>query len=136
LRPIDARDAAEIVTLILTAFAAQSIVTDPPPLALRSPKPMSHPTSAKAPERLRRPRATWSVRSCGMNTKAATVSADWLWTLRGYVRASPEPWSWRPLVLLDNRRLFAACGFVETARDAHPEYAEPTFVNMEKRLAE
>ena len=40
------------------------------------------------------------------------------------------------LVLLDNRRLFAACGFVETTRDAHPGYAEPTFVNMEKRLAE
>ena len=40
------------------------------------------------------------------------------------------------LVLLDNRRLFGACGFVETARDAHPGYAEPTFVNMEKRLAE
>ena len=35
------------------------------------------------------------------------------------------------LVLLDNRRLFAACGFVETTRDAHPGYAEPTFVNME-----
>ena len=40
------------------------------------------------------------------------------------------------LVLLDNRRLFAACGFVETAREAHPGYAEPTLVNMEKRLAE
>ena len=38
------------------------------------------------------------------------------------------------LVLLDNRRLFAACGFVETTREAHPGYAEPTFVNMEKRL--
>jgi hypothetical protein len=40
------------------------------------------------------------------------------------------------LVLLDNRRLFGACGFVETTRDAHPGYAEPTFVNMEKRLAQ
>ncbi len=38
------------------------------------------------------------------------------------------------LVLLDNRRLFVACGFVETTRDTHPGYAEPTFVNMEKRL--
>ena len=38
------------------------------------------------------------------------------------------------LVLLDNRRLFAGCGFVETACHAHPGYAEPTFVNMEKRL--
>jgi predicted N-acetyltransferase YhbS len=39
------------------------------------------------------------------------------------------------LVLLDNRRLFAACGFVEATRHAHPGYAEPTFVTMEKRLA-
>jgi N-acetylglutamate synthase-like GNAT family acetyltransferase len=39
------------------------------------------------------------------------------------------------LVLIDNRRLFAACGFVETTRHAHPGYAEPTFVDMEKRLA-
>ena len=39
------------------------------------------------------------------------------------------------LVLIDNRRLFASCGFVETTRHAHPGYAEPTFVNMEKRLA-
>jgi ribosomal protein S18 acetylase RimI-like enzyme len=39
------------------------------------------------------------------------------------------------LPLLDNRRLFAACGFVETTREAHPGYAEPTFVNMEKKLS-
>jgi GNAT superfamily N-acetyltransferase len=38
------------------------------------------------------------------------------------------------LVLLENRRLFAACGFVETTRETHPGYAEPTFVNMEKPL--
>jgi len=38
------------------------------------------------------------------------------------------------LVLLDNRCLFTACGFIETTREAHPGYAEPTFVNMEKRL--
>jgi hypothetical protein len=38
------------------------------------------------------------------------------------------------LALLDNRRLFAACGFVETTRETHPGFAAPTFVNMEKRL--
>ncbi len=38
------------------------------------------------------------------------------------------------LVLVDNRRLFASCGFVEVSREAHPGYAEPTWVNMEKRL--
>jgi predicted N-acetyltransferase YhbS len=38
------------------------------------------------------------------------------------------------LVLFDNRRLFAACGFVESACHPHRGYAEPTFVIMEKRL--
>ena len=38
------------------------------------------------------------------------------------------------LVLADNRRLFAACGFIEGARHAHPGSPEPTFVDMEKRL--
>jgi hypothetical protein len=37
-------------------------------------------------------------------------------------------------VLTGNRRLFAACGFVEIARHAHPGYAAPTWVEMEKRL--
>jgi GNAT superfamily N-acetyltransferase len=39
------------------------------------------------------------------------------------------------LFLRDNRRLFAACGFVETTFEAHPGYLEPTAVNMEKTLA-
>jgi hypothetical protein len=38
------------------------------------------------------------------------------------------------LVLADNRRLFARCGFVETEQHAHPGYAHPTFVDMEKTL--
>jgi len=38
------------------------------------------------------------------------------------------------LVLVDNRKLFASCGFVETSVEAHPGYSAPTFVNMEKRL--
>lgn len=38
------------------------------------------------------------------------------------------------LVLHDNRRLFVACGFAEVRRHAHEGYAEPTWVEMEKRL--
>jgi hypothetical protein len=38
------------------------------------------------------------------------------------------------LVLLDNRRLFAACGFVETTQERMPATLGDTFVNMEKRL--
>lgn len=43
-------------------------------------------------------------------------------------------WLSTRLVFQDNRRLFASCGFVETAQHAHPGYAAPTFVDMEKRL--
>ena len=38
------------------------------------------------------------------------------------------------LAFCDNRRLFARCGFWETARHAHPGYETPTFVDLEKRL--
>ncbi len=38
------------------------------------------------------------------------------------------------LRLTGNRRLFAACGYIEVAQHAHPGYAEPTWVEMEKRL--
>jgi len=38
------------------------------------------------------------------------------------------------LVLADNRRLFAACGFVELRFETHEGYAAPTSVVMEKRL--
>jgi hypothetical protein len=38
------------------------------------------------------------------------------------------------LALEGNRRLFARFGFQEVARHAHPGYAAPTWVEMEKRL--
>jgi GNAT superfamily N-acetyltransferase len=50
-------------------------------------------------------------------------------------RALPRMLLSTRLALIDNRRLFAACGFRETAQHAHPGYAEPTFVDMEKGLA-
>jgi N-acetylglutamate synthase-like GNAT family acetyltransferase len=38
------------------------------------------------------------------------------------------------LVLAGNRRLFAACGFLEVSQHSHPGFREPTWVTMEKRL--
>jgi predicted N-acetyltransferase YhbS len=38
------------------------------------------------------------------------------------------------IALPGNQRLFASCGFVEVGREAHPGFAEPTMINMEKRL--
>ena len=38
------------------------------------------------------------------------------------------------LVLDDNRRLFASCGFTETTFHCHEGFSEPTWVAMERRL--
>ena len=46
----------------------------------------------------------------------------------------PRLWLSTRLAAAANRRLFARCGFVEGKRHAHSGYAEPTYVEMEKRL--
>lgn len=49
-------------------------------------------------------------------------------------RGLPRLWLATRLALTGNRRLFARCGFVETAQHSHPGYATPTFVDMEKPI--
>ena len=51
-------------------------------------------------------------------------------------RLLPRLWLATRLAFIGNRRLFGRAGFVETTRHAHPGYAEPTFVDMVKHLAE
>jgi GNAT superfamily N-acetyltransferase len=38
------------------------------------------------------------------------------------------------IALPDNQRLFAVCGFREVSRHAHPGFAAPTYLRMEKTL--
>ena len=153
LRPMRPEDAAAVAALIRAAFAAQSVVTDPLPSALRvTEADVDGASAGRRRRRGRGRRAGWSVRRCGRAGRRAVSGAagGGAGVARprhrqgaggggrgGGARDGPAAaasLSTR-LVLLDNRRLFAACGFVETTREAHPGYAEPTFVNMEKRLA-
>lgn len=152
LRSMEAQDALAVAVLVRTAFAAQSVATDPPPSARRV-------TELDVAAHLRRGAgaaaeaagqlvgsALWNDQDGGLYLSRVAVAPAWRG--RGVAKAlvaAAEAAAWQMalprihlstrLVLIDNRRLFAACGFVETTRHAHPGYAEPTFVNMEKRLS-
>jgi predicted N-acetyltransferase YhbS len=152
LRPMAPEDAARVAALIRTAFATQSAITDPLPSALRVSEAdveahlrMGGGVVAQVAETLVGS-ALWAVQDGGLQLGRLAVAPSW--RRRGLGRALvaaaeaaarsaglPVIRLSTRLVLLDNRRLFAACGFVETTRDAHAGYAEPTFVNMEKRLS-
>jgi predicted N-acetyltransferase YhbS len=152
LRPIDARDAPAIAALIRVAFAAQSVLTDPPPSALGVTEAdvTSHVQDGSGAVADANGdlvgSALWNERERSLYLARLAVAPNW--RRRGIARALvlaaemaarnaglPRLHLSTRLALRDNRRLFAALGFVETAREAHPGYAEPTFVNMEKRLA-
>lgn len=151
LRPITPADAAAVAALIRTAFAAQSIITDPPPSALRVTEAdvAAHLASGGGAvadaDSVIVGSALWIEQDGGLYLSRLAVHPAWRG--RGIAKAlvaageaearekkQPRIHLSTRIPLLDNRRLFAACGFVETTREAHPGYAEPTSVHMEKRL--
>jgi predicted N-acetyltransferase YhbS len=151
LRPMTPADCRAVAVLIRTAFAAQPVMTDPPPSALRE-------TAATVAAHLAAGGGAvacagqqivgsvmWEPKDSGLYLQRLAVEPAWRgrWIARALVAAT-EAAARRTghtrvhletrLVLQDNRRLFASCGFVEVALHAHPGYAEPTSVEMEKRL--
>lgn len=145
-------DADAVAALIRAAFAAQAVATDPLPSALRV-------TTADVAAHLARGgggavvwvddvlagSVLWEVKDGGLSVSRVAVAPAW--RRRGIGRAllaaadaaardlrlSRVFLSTR-LALADNRRLFASCGFVETAQTTHAGYAAPTSVTMEKLL--
>lgn len=152
LRALTPADAEAVAALVRQAFATQTVATDPPPSALR-----------ETPENIAAILAegggaaaiidghlagalVWQEKAGGLYIGRLCVNdAD---RGHGIARAlvaaaetearrtgQPRLWLSTRLSLIDNRRLFAGCGFVEIAEHAHPGYSAPTFVDMEKRLA-
>lgn len=152
LRPLHGTDAEAVAALVRLAFTQQSVVTDPPASALRESAEVVAGILAedggfgawrggllvgcvlwqrKEPGALYLGRLSVHPAARGLGVARALVGA-----VESQARAlglGRIMLSTR-LVLADNRRLFAACGFVETQIQAHPGYTYPTFVDMEKSL--
>ena len=151
LRALTPDDAEAVAALIRAAFSDLPVQPDPPMSALRV-------TAADVVAHLQRGggvlaeldgelagSALWAEAAGGLYVSRVAVAPNR--RRRGIARALmaaaeqaardaglPRLHLQTRLVLADNRRLFAACGFVETAQTAHPGYAAPTSVTMEKRL--
>jgi GNAT superfamily N-acetyltransferase len=152
LRSMVPEDAEAVAAVVRAAFAAQSVPTDPPASALRL-------TAAYVEAHLAgggggavaeiagelAGSVLWEVKDGGLYVSRVAVVPTF--RRRGIARALlaaaedaarglhlPFLHLATRLVLADNRRLFSACGFVETEWTAHPGYAESTSVTMVKRL--
>lgn len=150
IRALRAEDAVAAAQLIRTAFAAITVPLDPAPSALRvtADAVLAHLDGgggAVWDENGLRGCVLWRPNENGLYLGRLSVAPGW--ERRGIARAlvgAVEEEARRQgrsrlllevrLALAGNRRLFAACGFKETAERAHPGYAHPTFAEAEKPL--
>jgi predicted N-acetyltransferase YhbS len=151
LRAMTPSDCRAVAALIRTAFAVQPTPTDPPASALRETETTigAHLAAGGGAVACAGGRIVgsvmWEPKDGGMYLQRLAVEPAWRG--QGIARAlvaATEAAARRAgvthvhlgtrLVLAGNRRLFASCGFVEIAQHAHPGYAAPTWVEMEKRL--
>lgn len=148
-------DAAAAAALIRAAFDAQSVTTDPPPSAVRETAATVAASLAQQGQggiaawqgEAMTGCVLWQVQPHGLYLGRLAVHPDHrgrgiAQALVGAVETQarllglPRVVLSTRLVLADNRRLFARCGFVETECHAHPGYDRPTFVDMQKTVPE
>jgi ribosomal protein S18 acetylase RimI-like enzyme len=151
VRPLCRSDAPAAAALIRAAFAAQPVVLDPPASALgiTAEGLLAHLSQAGGAVaesdgrivgvvlweagdgvlQICRLAVDPEMRRRGI-ARALLAAAEDAAQQHGYARLRLGT----RLALAGNRKLFGGCGFVEVARHAHPGYAEPTWVEMEKRL--
>ena len=146
-----ADDAPAMAALLKRAFAAYPVPIVPPSSALRE-------TAAPLAEPLARGQVgiaefgrdiagciVWAPNGDGiyLGRLAVDPACRWRGIGRGLLRfaeqVAREAGARRltletRIALPDNHRLFAACGFREVSRHAHPGFAAPTFIRMEKTL--
>jgi predicted N-acetyltransferase YhbS len=149
IRDIEASDVPAVAALIRAAFAAQSVVTDPLPSArLETAETVAAELAGGGgacaaigarvvgallwhrQERglyIGRLSVAHDLRGQGV-AQALIAAAEIACKAQGLDRLLLST----RLVLADNRRLFAGCGFREVREYAHPGYAQPTAVDMEK----
>ena len=151
MRRMTPADCRAVAALIRTAFDDQPVLTDPPPSALRetSSSVAAHLAAGGGAVACAGGKIVgsvmWEPKDGGLYLQRLAVEPGWRG--RGIARAliaateaaarragQPRLYLGIRLVLTANRRLFASCGFVEVALHAHPGYAAPTSVEMEKRL--
>lgn len=151
LRPATSADAGAIAALVRLAFAHQSVVTDPRPSALKETADTIGRALAQGGgavvEAGGRPAGCvlWHEEDGSLYVGRLSVHPEH--RRRGIARLLMDECEREArrrglarmhlgvrLPLVDNRRLFASCGFVETGLQTHQGFSEPTSVRMERRL--
>lgn len=151
VRRAETGDAAGLADLVRLAFSTQSRPTTPPPGALKE-------TAATIAEHLSRGGGAvvedgativgvifWNDEDGGLHVSRLSVHpAHRRRGIASALMAAAEREARQRglpclrlgvrLVLEDNRRFFASCGFVETTLHRHEGFSEPTWVMMERRL--